>query len=52
METYSTRRNTEPFVNHHKIDVKRGIPPKATLIGSLCPPPKVSRALANAMSPS
>lgn len=28
------------------------IPPKATLMGSLCPPPKVSRALANAMSPS
>jgi len=52
METNSARRNREPFINHHKIDVNRGIPPKATLIGSLCPPPKVSRALANAMSPS
>lgn len=29
-----------------------GIPPKATLMGSLWPPPKVSKALANAMSPS
>jgi len=52
METKSSRRNRETLVNHHKIDVQRGIPPKATLIGSLCPPPKVSRALANAMSPS
>lgn len=33
-----------------KISTK--IPPKATLIGSLCPPPKVSKALAKAMSPS
>lgn len=28
------------------------IPPKATLIGSLWPPPNVSSALAKAMSPS
>jgi len=31
---------------------RKDIPPKATLMGSLWPPPKVSRALANAMSPS
>lgn len=28
------------------------VPPNATLIGSLWPPPKVSSALAKAMSPS
>jgi len=27
-------------------------PPKATLIGSLCPPPNVSKQLAKAISPS